>query len=476
MNCLASGDALAQKEDRMYFKQTQTPGLGCFSYILGCPAAGVMAVVDPRRDIGEYLDIATSEGMRITHIFETHVHADHVSGAQDLRAMTGAAIHIHESAGVGYEQVPLKAGDVFTLGAARIEVLHTPGHTPNSVSLLVADLIRAEAPQMVLTGDLLFVGDVGRPDLPGDEILDEQVNNLHHSLYSVLGALPDSIEVYPAHGQGSLCGRGMSAKNMSTLGYERLANPMLQHKDPEDFRAAVLSALPVRPRSFSAIIATNLSGAPLLDRCPSEKMLSPERFDELRGQGAVVIDTRDAASFGGAHIPGSVNIGFERQMANWVGMAVKPGSEVLLVVEGRERFEAMRTELLRIGYDKILGWLAGGMSAWILSGRAVESLNQISVHDLRKTLENGGGATIIDVRTPAEWQGGRIRQALHKPLSEIIEKGVDFCLDGPVHVICGSGYRSNIVGSLLKAQGCQEVSSIAGGMLAWRRSGYPTVE
>lgn len=457
----------------MYFKQTQTPGLGCFSYILGCPAAGIMAVVDPRRDIGEYLDIAESEGMRITHIFETHVHADHVSGAQDLRAKTGAAIHIHESAGVAYEHVPLKTGDVFTLGAARIKVLHTPGHTPNSVSLVVADLVRSEFPELVLTGDLLFVGDVGRPDLPGHEILDEQVFNLHHSLYTVLGALPDSLEVYPAHGQGSLCGRGMSAKNMSTLGYERLANPMLGHTSLTSFRAAVLTALPVRPRSFSAIIATNLKGAPLLERCPTERMLSPERFAELMDQGAVVIDTRDAASFGGAHIPGSLNIGFESQMANWVGMAVKPGSNVLLVVEGRERFEAMRTELLRIGYDNLLGWLSGGVSAWIMSGRAVDSLKQVSVHDLRKALEAGGATTLIDVRTPAEWQAGHIGQALHKPLSDIIEKGVDFCLDGPATVICGSGYRSNIVGSLLKASGCQEVASVAGGMLAWTRSGYP---
>ncbi|MBU1230930.1 MAG: MBL fold metallo-hydrolase [Proteobacteria bacterium] len=458
----------------MFFKQTQTPGLGCFSYILGCPAAGVMAVVDPRRDIGEYLDFAASEGMRLTHIFETHVHADHVSGAQELRAMTGAGIYIHESAGAGYDHVAITAGDVFTLGAARIEVLHTPGHTPNSVSLLVSDLVRSDRPQMVLTGDLLFVGDVGRPDLPGELILDEQVRNLHHSLHVVLGGLPDSLEVYPAHGQGSLCGRGMSSKNMSTLGYERLANPMLQHKSLESFKAALLSALPVRPRSFSAIIAMNLEGAPLLGRCPAEQMLPPEGFAALMEQGAVVIDTRDAASFGGAHIPGSLNIGFERQMANWVGMAVPPGSEILLVVEGRERFEAMRTELQRIGYDAILGWLSGGLSSWILSGRAVASLAQVSVHELRQALDSPA-ATLIDVRTPAEWQAGHIAQAVHRPLAEIIERGVDFCLEGPVSVVCGSGYRSNIVGSLLKAGGCVQVRSVAGGMLAWTRSGYPVV-
>ncbi len=460
----------------MFFKQMQTPGLGCFSYAIGCPAAGVVAIVDPRRDIGEYLELADAEGMRITHVFETHVHADHVSGAQELRAATGAEIHIHETARPGYPHKPLRHGDAFVLGAARIEVLHTPGHTPNSISLLVTDVARSAMPQMVLTGDLLFVGDVGRPDLPGSEILDEQVRNLHASLYEVLGALPDSLEVYPAHGQGSLCGRGMSAKGSTTLGYDRLASSMLRPKSFGSFRFALLSDLPARPQSFSHIIATNLAGPMLLERCPLERSLPPDRFAELMDAGAVVIDTRDAVAFGGAHIPGSLNIGFEKQMANWVGMAVKPGSQLLLVVEGRARYEAMRTELQRIGYDDLLGHLAGGMAAWIHAGRPLASLRQVSVQDLRQSRESGPGITLIDVRTPGEWQAGHIEGALHMPFDEVLEKGIGMCLSGPVRVICGSGYRSNIIGSLLKAGGCAQVSSVAGGMLAWRRAGYPVVK
>jgi glyoxylase-like metal-dependent hydrolase (beta-lactamase superfamily II)/rhodanese-related sulfurtransferase len=458
----------------MFFKQLQTPGLGCFSYLIGCPAAGLLCVVDPRRDIAEYLAIASAEGMRITHVFETHVHADHVSGAQELRAATGAEICVHESAGVGYGHTPIKHGDRFRFGAAGLEVLHTPGHTPNSVSLLVTDTARSDQPELILTGDLLFVGDVGRPDLPGSEILGEQVENLYKSLHHVLGSLPDSLEVYPAHGQGSLCGRGMSAKNSSTLGYERMANPMLRHKSLETFRKALLAALPVRPQSFSHIIKTNLRGAQLLEACPGERALTPGQFAELMDRGAVVIDTRDASAFGGAHIPGSLNIGFEKQLANWVGMAVKPESRILLVVENRECFEAMRTELQRIGYDDILGHLAEGIGNWIRSGRAIASLAQISVHELKAGLEEGE-TLLLDVRTPAEWEAGHIAQARHLPFSDVLQHGPGICLDGPVRVICGSGYRSNIVGSLLKAGGCAQVQSVAGGMLAWRRAGYPVV-
>ncbi|MEL7641173.1 MAG: MBL fold metallo-hydrolase [Solidesulfovibrio sp.] len=459
----------------MYFKQIQTPGLGCFSYVLGCPAARVCAVVDPRRDIDRYLEIARDEGMAIAAVIETHLHADHVSGGQELRAATGAVIHIHPGAGVAYPHAPLAEGQVLEFGAARLRVLYTPGHTPNSVSLLVSDLARSPEPQMVLTGDVLFVGDIGRPDLPGAEILDEQVQNLHDSLYNKLGALPPELEVYPAHGQGSLCGRGMSAKGSSTLGYERRANPMLGYADFAAFKKAILARLPARPKSFSHIIATNRAGAPLGEACPSERELSLERFAALRAEpGTVVIDSRDAAAYGGAHIPGSLNIGFDKQLANWVGMSVAPGAPILIVAADRERAAAMRLELFRIGYDAVLGHLAGGMAAWTLSGRPVASLPQMSVRDLAMALSGDRPPLTLDVRTEAEWEAGHIAQALHRPFADILERGVDFCLDGPVAVICGSGYRSNIIGSALAAKGCADVRSVAGGMIAWGRAGLPT--
>ncbi len=459
----------------MYFNQIAVPGLGCLSYVIGCPKAKAMAVVDPKRDIQDYLNIAREEGMQVTHVFNTHVHADHVSGDQELRYATGADIYIHESAPVKYRHKAITEGDVFEIGAAKIEVLHTPGHTPNAVSLLVTDRSRSEEPQMILTGDLLFVGDIGRPDLPGNEILDEQVQNLYNSLYGKLGPFPDHLEVFPAHGEGSLCGRGMSAKKSSTLGYERRANPMLRFPDFASFRAEVMSAFPVRPKSFSHIIQTNLKGAPTLDACPMDKRLTPKQFEQMIADGATVIDARDSAAFGGFHIPGSINIGFEKQLANWVGMVVDPTAEIVLVVADHEDYDRMVTELHRIGYDLIFGYLSGGIMAWLMSGRAVDQLEQTSAQQLSARLA-GNGMRVIDVRTPAEWQSGHIARAEHFPLTRILEGQYPQApKDEELVLHCGSGYRSNIAASLLRQAGFSRVKSLAGGAFAWSNAGFALV-
>ena len=461
-----------EKEARMYFKQVVVPGMGCFSYVIGCPAARAMAVIDPKRDVQEYLDISRDEGMKITHVINTHVHADHVSGDQELRSRTGADIYVHASAPVEYPHKTLEEGDVVEIGAAKFQVLHTPGHTPNSISLLVTDKSRSQEPWMVLTGDLLFVGDIGRPDLPGAEILEEQVKNLYDSLYVKLGRYPDHLEVYPAHGQGSLCGRGMSFKASSTLGFERKNNLMMQYKSFEEFRQAVMGEFPARPKSFSHIIQTNLKGAPLLERCPIDQAMNPDRFEERMKLGAIVIDARDTAAFGGFHIPGSVNIGFEKQLANWVGMVVDPKADILLVVKDREDYDAMCTELHRIGYDNIYGYLAGGIASWLMSGRPVEKLSQLSAQQLLEKLDKGQVKHLVDVRTPAERKAGHIEGSIHRPLSEILEKGLDLPKDEEVVVHCGTGYRSNIVASYLQQHGFTNVHSVAGGLIAWTNAGF----
>jgi glyoxylase-like metal-dependent hydrolase (beta-lactamase superfamily II)/rhodanese-related sulfurtransferase len=460
----------------VYFKQIAVPGLGCFSYCIGCPRSRTMAVVDPKRDIKDYLDVARDEGMAITHVINTHVHADHISGDQELAAATGARICVLDGSPVTYPHVSFKEGDVLELGAARLEVLHTPGHTPHSLSLLVTDKARSPEPQMILTGDLLFVGDIGRPDLAGGDLMADQARNLYDSLYVKLARYPDHLEVYPAHGQGSLCGRSMSAKPSTTLGYERLANPMLRFASFEEFRAEVLSVFPSRPKSFSHIIATNLRGAGLLDACPTERALTPESFDRAMRIGAVVIDTRDGPAFGGMHIPGSVNIGFESQLANWVGMVVDPDSDILLVTQDRGDYGRMTTELHRIGYDRILGYLAGGVSAWLMSGRPVARLDQISPLQLRERLGQGP-FRVIDVRTPGERAESHIQGAEHLPLSGLLEGRLP--AEGPggkdeeIVVHCRSGYRSNIAGSILARSGYARVSSLAGGTLAWASAGLP---
>ncbi len=459
----------------MYFSQISVAGLGCQSYVIGCPRAKAMVVVDPKRDIQDYLEISREEGMQITHVFNTHVHADHVSGDQELRLATGADIYIHESAPVEYKHKSVKEGDVFEIGAAKIQVLHTPGHTPNSISLLLTDKMRSEEPQMLLTGDLLFVGDIGRPDLPGAEILDEQVENLYKSLYEKLADYPDHLEIFPAHGEGSLCGRGMSAKKSSTLGYERRANPMLGFPNFEAFKAEVMSVFPVRPKSFSHIIQTNLKGAATMDACPMDKSLTPQQFEEMMADGAVILDVRDSAAFGGFHIPGSINIGFEKQLANWVGMVVDPNAEIILVVDDRKDYDRMVTELHRIGYDLIFGYLSGGIMAWLMSGRAVVQLEQTSPQQLNDKLEKSG-IRIVDVRTPAEWESGRIKSAEHLPLSDILDNHLPKAKkDEAIVLQCGSGYRSNIAASIMKQAGYTNVKSLAGGLFAWSNAGFPVV-
>jgi hydroxyacylglutathione hydrolase len=459
----------------MYFNQIAVPGLGCLSYVIGCPRAKAMAVVDPKRDVQDYLTIAREEGMQITHVINTHVHADHVSGDQELRLATGADIYIHESAPVEYTHKDLKEGDVFEIGAAKIEVLHTPGHTPNSISLLVTDKARPKNRRCCSPAICSFVGDIGRPDLPGAEILDEQVQNLYQSLYVKLADYPDHLEVFPAHGEGSLCGRGMSAKKSSTLGYERRANPMLGFPPSRRSRAEVMSAFPVRPKSFSHIIQTNLQGAATWTPVPWTKP-DPKQFEEMMADGAVIIDARDSAAFGGFHIPGSINIGFEKQLANWVGMVVDPNAEIILVVDDREDYDRMVTELHRIGYDLIFGYLSGGIMAWLMSGRAVEQLEQTSPQQLKS---QPGKEQHSHHRCAHTGRMGR--QAASSgpsispcPTSSTIkfppaEKDEELVLQ------CGSGYRSNIAASIMKQAGYTNVKSLAGGIFAWSNAGLPVV-
>ena len=455
----------------MYFKQIAVPGMGCLSYVIGCNALGVAAVVDPKRDTQEYLDISGTEGMKITHIIETHVHADHVSGNLELQSYTGADIYFHEKAPVAFPHKTLKEGDTIQLGVAKLEVMYTPGHTPNSLSLLVTDMSRSREPWLILTGDLLFVGDIGRPDLAGEEILEEQVRNLHHSLKEKLGRLPGRVEVFPAHGQGSLCGKGMSFKSSSTLGFERHSNPMLA-MDFDAFRKAHLQEFPERPKSFSHIISTNMKGAPLLERCPIQRALPPSQFHEAMKKGAVAIDTRDTAAFGGVHVPGSINIGFEKQTANWVGMVVEPASDIVLVVTNEEAYDAMCVELHRIGYDNILGYLDGGISAWQLGGFPINRLSQISPRELQAKLGTGDLGHLFDVRTPGEWKDGHIKEAIHFPVTRLLSQGLDLPRDDEVIVMCGVGYRGNIAASFLQQSGFSHVHSLAGGIRGWKNAGF----
>ncbi|NLI81598.1 MAG: MBL fold metallo-hydrolase [Deltaproteobacteria bacterium] len=458
----------------MYFKQIVVPGMGCMSYLIGCPKAKAACVVDPKRDVQDYIDLARQNEMRITHVFETHVHADHVSGNMELKSRTGADIYYMEGSPVTFDHKEVKEGDVIELGNAKLQFMKTPGHTPHAMSILVTDRSRSEEPWLVLTGDCLFVGDVGRPDLAGAELLEEQVKNLYNSLYNKLGRLPESLEVFPAHGEGSLCGKGMSSKPSSTIGFEKRNSPVLRLSEQE-FHDQLTRGFPERPKSFHHIIATNKKGPPLLERCPIVRDMSPLQVREEVDRGALILDVRDTAAFGGVHIPGSINIGLSGQTANWIGMVIDPEAELILVVPDEKAYEAMCTQLHRIGYDRIIGYLSGGIASWQEMGYPIRHLWQISAATLKEQIETGDFKHLVDVRTQAEWDAGHIREAVHYPLTELLKQAPDFPRDEEIIVTCGMGYRGNIAASFLQGQGFQHVHSLAGGMKAWNNAGYPVV-
>ncbi len=458
----------------MFFKQFIVPGMGCLSYLIGCPKAGVACVVDPKRDVGDYIKVARENNLKITHIFETHVHADHISGNMELKSRTGAEICMGTGTPATFAFKPVAEGDIFEFGSVKLEALSTPGHTPNSISLLVTDTVRNDKPWMILTGDCMFVGDVGRPDLAGKELIHEQAENLYDSLFNKLTRLPESIEIFPAHGEGSLCGKGMSSKSSSTVGYEKESNPIFK-LSKEEFLLSMTESFPDRPKSFTHIITTNKSGVPLLDRCPVVRDLSPLQVKKELDRGVVLLDTRDTASFGGVHVPGSINIGFAKQTANWIGMVIEPDAELILVVTGEEAYSEMLVELHRIGYDRVIGYLYGGMTSWQEAGMPIDQLWQISAARLHEKITTGNISHFFDVRSDLEWNGGHIQEAQHLPLNQLLNNTPDIPKDEEVIVTCGVGYRGNIAASYLQSQGFQHVHSLAGGITAWKNSGYDLI-
>jgi glyoxylase-like metal-dependent hydrolase (beta-lactamase superfamily II)/rhodanese-related sulfurtransferase len=451
----------------MFFRQFKVEGLGCFSYLIGCPKEGVACVVDPERHVEQYLDVAQDEGLRITDVFDTHVHADHITGSQELAAQTGATVHIHPAAEAEYAHEPLREGQRFRFGAAEIEIIETPGHTPNSVSLAVTDHARSKDVQALLTGDLLFVGDIGRPDLAGEDLLEQQVRNLYDSLYKKLARFPDWTEVYPAHGEGSLCGKGMSAKPMTTLGYERRNNPLLNDMPFEEFRRIMTEGFQVRPDNFAAMVEKNRQGPKLLRETASFTRLSASQVERAVHDGAKLVDVRDQVAFGAAFLPGSINIGMKPNSVNWLGMVVDAASEIILVADGEADALEAAFRFRRAGYDRLIGYLADGVSGWAMQGKALDHLPQLTASSLIHVLEKYPDHLVLDVRTDAEWQIGHIDGAIHKPVSDLIASGIDLDKKRHITAVCGSGYRGNIAGSFLKSLGYEHVFSLIGGMTAW---------
>jgi hydroxyacylglutathione hydrolase len=425
-------------------------------------------VVDPQLEIEPYLEAAAQKSMRVTHIIETHVQADHVSGARRLAVATGAPVFFHESADVRFPHVRVADGEEHEMGNVRMTFLHTPGHTPDGVSIVVTDRTRGPEPWFVLTGDTLFVGSVGRPDVGGAGAAEE----MYESLRRVLLSLDDSIEVYPAHGAGSLCGRAMSSKTGSTIGFERRFNGALRIGDKGAFVASLMADLPAKPPSFETIVGKNRGTIPLQTAKP--RPYSAREASEAIGRGACVLDLRDPGTYGAGHVPGALNVWIESpQFGDRVAAFVTPGVPLLVVAEGPSDLERALQALARVGVDDVVGSLQWGMIDWRSEGFPVETVAQITAHDLEDWLDEHRDVVIVDVREPFEWMEGHISGALHVPMLEALRRKDDLPADRPKAVLCAGGLRSSTVISALKRHGISNWYNVTGGMTAWLKAGYP---
>ena len=462
----------------MIFQRFEVPGLAHYSYLLG--SNGEAVVVDPKRDVSDYLKLADEKSLRITHILETHIHADFASGALELAAATGASLWLSahdegEEYEYQFEHHPFRDGDALEVGDLRILALHTPGHTPEHLSFLVFEKSRCGQPLALLSGDFIFVGSLGRPDLLGDEAKHKLAGFLYESVHAAIEGLPDGTEIHPAHGAGSLCGSGMSERPQSTLGYERHCNVFMSEQPKEKFIETILRTVPPFPGYYKRMKKLNAKGAPVLEGLPGGYAFSAPEFRAEIGKGeAVVIDLRAPEAFGGLHIPGSLNIGAGQNLSLWSGWTVPYNRPIFLVGDTSTDMEAARKSFIRVGHDDLRGFLRGGIATWIAAGFEQEHIPQISVVELARKLPEH--PSIIDVRSPKEWSEGHIEGALHIPVGDM-EVRVDTIPRGkPIHMICGSGYRSSIATSVLRRAGKTEVINVTGGMTAWNAQKLPTTQ
>ncbi len=457
----------------MYFRQFYLGCLAQASYMIG--SDGEAAVVDPRRDVEVYLEEARAQGLRIRHVIETHLHADFVSGHRELAERTGARIYFGARAGAQFAHVPVHDGDSVTMGRVTLRFLETPGHTPESISVLVYDREggTGETPEAVLTGDTLFIGDVGRPDLLGAKIGPEELaGQLYDSLHGKLLTLPDSVRVYPAHGAGSLCGRNISSETSSTIGEQRRFNYALRPMTRDEFVVLVTTDLPEAPAYFARDVQLNREGPGALEELAAPPALAPEGVESLRDAGAVIVDTRPAAEYGAGHIPGAMHIGQSGQLASWAGALLSPQEPLVLIAEDEEHVAESRTRLTRVGLENVAGFLSGGILAWDSAGRPLARTEQIDVNELHERLREDGGLQLLDVRRPGEWQAGHIAQAVSMPLHRLAELAGSLDRERPVAVICASGYRSSIATSVLERMGFRKAINVVGGMNAWNGAKY----
>ena len=451
------------------FQRFFDEGLAQASFLVGCDRTGQAVVIDPRRDAEIYTAAAAQHGMTLAAAIETHVHADFVSGAHELAAR-GARVITGPGSGVAFAHHEVHDGERLTLGDLTITYLHTPGHTPEHIAVMVES---AGQPSRLFTGDLLFVGAVGRPDLLGKEQTAQLARDLFSSLQRVM-QLPDAVEVHPGHGAGSLCGAGIGKEPSSTIGRERRQNALLQHTEMDPFVAAVLGDIPPTPPYFARMKKVNAAGPALMaslrvaSRLPS---IRPAAAASLAADGATIVDLRSAAAFGEGHPAGAMNIGFGPKVGYWAGWVVAPDAPILLLADDPAQAVEATVQLLRVGLDRVEGLIGGGFEGWRDAGLPTDALEQVTTAELREAIGRGEPMQVVDVRTPREWESGHLEGSVNIPVGEIVARSGELRRDVGTAVICEGGHRSALAASLLQLEGFTHLANVTGGMSAYRQLG-----
>lgn len=467
----------------MLIHQRFIPGLAIASYVVGDERTGEAAVIDPTRDVTEFVQYARENGLRIRHILETHVHADFVSGSRELKARLRDEPIIHASGMEGQEWTPpyadhvVKDGDTFAMGPVRLQAIYTPGHTPEHVSWALYDESRSkDTPWVLFTGDFLFVGDVGRPDLLGEKERRTLAHQLYASVFQRLPGLPDITEIFPAHGAGSLCGKAISSRRSSTVGFERRFNPALVSKPEEQWVRDLMADMPLAPPYFQRMKKVNREGPPILGvELPGQRRWSAKDVYNQVCERCLIVDVRSKEAFAAAHIPGAINIPIGPNLPTWAGWVLPYDHPTMIVLDDPAEMTDVTTHLIRVGFDDVRGYLEGGIDAWETSGYPLSTLITMSVQDLNQFVaRDRRSLTILDVRTEKEWNAGHIEGAVHIHGGQLQERFADVPRDKPVAVVCGSGYRASIAASFLKREGYESVYNVIGGMTAWKAAGFST--
>jgi len=448
--------------------------LGCLahaSYMIG--SDGVAAVIDPQRDVDVYLQAAAKNGWTIKYIIETHVHADFVSGHRELAERTGAQIYIGAGSGAEFPHVAVKDGDEIQFGQCSLRFLQTPGHTLESICIVMKDRSRNDRPATVFTGDTLFVGDVGRPDLSPTHTPQQLAAILYKSIHEKLLTLPDDTEIFPAHGAGSLCGRQMSAESSSTIGRQRESNYALLARTSDEFVRLLTDNLPARPEYFARDADLNRRGAAAVSELPSLPALTAPEVVQLQKQGVIIVDTRPAMQFAVAHVPGSIHIALTGQFASWAARILGVDARLVIVAEDLEHVRESQMRLARVGIENVAGYLADGVAGWIKSGIELDYIPQITVQDFVELRNNEGDRiAVLDVREPGEVEAnGAIDDSKCIPLGSLESRVGELNRDKLLVVHCKGGYRSSIATSILRRAGFRDIANLTGGYDAWKTAG-----